>query len=61
MNYNNIVLEVNDGIATITINRPSKLNALNTETIKELHEAFNHANKIFPQFYFNIIYKLYYS
>ena len=45
MNYNNIVLEVNDGIATITINRPSKLNALNTETIKELHEAFNHANK----------------
>lgn len=44
MSYNNIVLSVDDGIATITINRPKKLNALNQETIKELHDAFKIAN-----------------
>lgn len=37
---NNIVIEEEAGIATITINRPKKLNALNKETINELHEAF---------------------
>ncbi|WP_445736374.1 enoyl-CoA hydratase/isomerase family protein [Mariniflexile sp.] len=40
MSYNNIVVKENNGITTITINRPNKLNALNMETIKELHEAF---------------------
>ncbi|MFL1010678.1 enoyl-CoA hydratase/isomerase family protein [Flavisericum labens] len=45
MSYNNILLEENNGIATITINRPKKLNALNQETIKELHEAFKTANE----------------
>jgi enoyl-CoA hydratase len=44
MNYNNILSAVNDGIATITINRPSKLNALNSETISELHDAFAKAD-----------------
>lgn len=41
MAYKNILVEENKGITTITINRPSKLNALNKETIEELHEAFN--------------------
>ena len=47
MNYNNITVTINDGITTITINRPSKLNALNSETIKELHNAFKEADEAF--------------
>ncbi|WP_299433907.1 enoyl-CoA hydratase-related protein [uncultured Aquimarina sp.] len=43
--YNNILTAHNGGITTITINRPSKLNALNKETIQELHNAFDIANK----------------
>jgi len=45
MNYNNIISNFENGIITITINRPSKLNALNRETIQELHEAFYDANQ----------------
>ncbi|WP_299762157.1 enoyl-CoA hydratase-related protein [uncultured Dokdonia sp.] len=45
MDYNNILVDQNNGITTITINRPSKLNALNTETIGELHTAFAKANE----------------
>lgn len=40
MNYENILAEQDNGLAVITINRPSKLNALNKATIQELHEAF---------------------
>ncbi|QCX40629.1 enoyl-CoA hydratase [Aureibaculum algae] len=40
MSYNNILIEQDDNITTITINRPSKLNALNRETLSELHNAF---------------------
>jgi enoyl-CoA hydratase len=36
----NILIEKNEKIATIFINRPEKLNALNKATILELHEAF---------------------
>lgn len=43
MNYENILSSNDNGIQTIIINRPSKLNALNRATIKELHEAFNDA------------------
>ncbi len=45
MTYNNILSEESNGITTITINRPKKLNALNRDTIEELHEAFDAANK----------------
>jgi enoyl-CoA hydratase len=45
MNYNNILVAKENSIATITINRPTKLNALNTVTIKELHQAFNELDK----------------
>ncbi len=43
MSYQNILEEIDDNILTITINRPKKLNALNRETIQELHEAFKTA------------------
>jgi len=44
MSFNNILSNTQSGITTITINRPNKLNALNKETIQELHEAFELAN-----------------
>ncbi len=40
MNYENILATSENGIATVTINRPTKLNALNKATIQELHDAF---------------------
>jgi enoyl-CoA hydratase len=40
MTFENIILKTENGIGQITINRPSKLNALNAATIKELHKAF---------------------
>jgi enoyl-CoA hydratase len=43
--YNNILVEQKEGIQLITINRPSQLNALNKETIQELHTALDAANK----------------
>lgn len=43
--YNNILTEQNGHILTITINRPSQLNALNKETISELNKALNEANE----------------
>ncbi|MBC7525411.1 MAG: enoyl-CoA hydratase/isomerase family protein [Flavobacterium sp.] len=40
MNYENLLVTTENGIGTIIINRPSKLNALNGATIQELHNAF---------------------
>lgn len=40
MTFNNLICTSQDAISLITINRPSKLNALNKETIAELHRAF---------------------
>ena len=39
MALQNIILEHEKGIATLYINRPEKLNALNKATIQELHET----------------------
>lgn len=38
--YKNLLVEFADGITTVTINRPKALNALNSETLKELDAAF---------------------
>lgn len=40
MSYENLLIDVADGIATVTINREKVLNALNSETLKELSTAF---------------------
>nr|WP_321468599.1 enoyl-CoA hydratase-related protein [uncultured Desulfobulbus sp.] len=40
MQYNNILIETNEGVATVTINRPKALNALNGATIGELSQCF---------------------
>lgn len=41
MNYNNVLININDSLATVVINRPKKLNALNKETIYELSQIFS--------------------
>lgn len=40
MNYENILVSIEEKIATVTINRPTKLNALNKKTINDLQKAF---------------------
>ena len=45
MNFSNILIHQEGAIATITINRPTKLNALNKATIEELHQAFKFADE----------------
>ena len=42
MSYENIIVSNDGQIQGITINRPSKLNALNKETISELSKALEH-------------------
>ncbi len=39
MSWNNILLEKEENIAVLTINRPKVLNALNAETLREIDEA----------------------
>ncbi|MGB4775075.1 MAG: enoyl-CoA hydratase-related protein [Daejeonella sp.] len=43
MTYQNLLLEIKDRVLTITINRESKLNALNKATLAELHVALKEA------------------
>jgi len=45
MAYQNIIVETENRIGIIEINRPKKLNALNQETIAELHQAFDQLDK----------------
>ena len=39
MNYDNLLITIENSIATVVINRPAKLNALNIATINDLHKA----------------------
>ena len=45
MEFQNLLVEVDDNIAVITVNRPEKLNALNNETIEELDKVFSQLNE----------------
>jgi len=47
MSFNNILLDIQEGIATISVNRPKALNALNPEVMGEIAEALKQisANK----------------
>lgn len=38
-NYETLLIEKENGIGTLTINRPKSLNALNTQVLEDLHEA----------------------
>jgi len=40
MNYENLLIDVAESIATVTINRPHILNALNLQTLEELKDYF---------------------
>ena len=44
MSYSTLLIDVaDDGIATVTINRPDKLNALNADVISDLDDWFTNA------------------
>ena len=45
MKFENLIIDKKRNIGIITINRPTKLNALNKATIEELHIAFKVLNK----------------
>jgi enoyl-CoA hydratase len=41
MSYETLLVTVQDNVATVTLNRPKVLNALNAALLRELEEAFN--------------------
>jgi enoyl-CoA hydratase/carnithine racemase len=44
MSYQDLIYGVEDGIATITLNRPARMNALSHDLEAELHRAFDEAD-----------------
>ncbi|HNL64770.1 MAG TPA: enoyl-CoA hydratase-related protein, partial [Ferruginibacter sp.] len=44
MSYSTLLVQMENGICTITINRPDKLNALNKEVFNDLDKAIDEVN-----------------
>ena len=42
MDFKNIIVDKEDGVGIVKMNRPAAMNALNTETLQELEKAFAH-------------------
>ena len=42
--YQNLLYEIKDGIAYVTVNRPKSLNALSNDVLDDLHAAFTAVN-----------------
>lgn len=51
MSYNTLDYTVDDGVLTLTLNRPDHLNAFTVEMANELVDAFNRASADMPDFY----------
>src|ERR1051326_1063223 len=45
MSFQNLLTKIENGILTITVNRPDKLNALNKLTVQEISQAMHHARE----------------
>ncbi len=45
MEFKNLLFNLSNGILTITVNRPDKLNALNKLTVQEIQQAINSAKE----------------
>lgn len=45
MTFNHILLEVNDHVAALTLNRPEVLNALNREMVDEIDQAVDRISR----------------
>ena len=44
MSYQDLIYEVNSGVATITLNRPNRMNAISPNLEIEIHRAFGEAD-----------------
>ncbi|MCL4504327.1 MAG: enoyl-CoA hydratase-related protein [Deltaproteobacteria bacterium] len=45
MSYNTVLFGIEDGVATLTFNRPDRLNALNAEMFREIAAVFDHVRE----------------